>query len=209
MKKVSVLALLFVFVIGVSASFAIGIPGVGKGKSDGAKLKKAEKEFKLADLNASFKKFEGTDCDPYKAAPYKYNVYGDGDVDTFLTSSHKINATVTFSNQLINDLYAKVDKAETKEDLEGLKKDAEFLGSALAPLVAEGTKLVASGAALAKSAPGKFGNLSNAKVLPSLIKDLGGAVKGLKASGDEIKVITDKIAPLVSKIAEKVAGLAG
>ena len=205
MKKVSLLTLVLVFVLGVSLAFAIGLPGK---KGGGAKLKKAEKTLALGDLSAGFKKFEGTDLDPFKAAPYKYNVYGDADIDTFLTSSHKIGATMQFANKLVDDLYKKVDAAEKKEDLDAIQADADNLNKVLAAITADGSKLVASGTALLGSAKDKFTSLSALKALPSLLGDLKKCVDCLKKAGDDAKLMTDKIVPLLEKVKTKAAEFA-
>ena len=204
MRKVTIFTALIVFVLSVSFAF-----GFGLGNLKGT-LKQKEMELKLSDLNAKFKKFEGTDNDPYKDAAYKYNVYGDSEFDTFLTSSHKLGASMTFSNKLMDNLYKGVDAAKEQKDLDAVKADAEMLNSVLGGVAAEATKLIASGTALAKNAPNKFKkNPMDLKVVPALVKDLKGCLDCLKKAGDDAKVLTDKITPLMDKIKEKAASFAG
>jgi len=204
MRKVSLFTILLVFVIGISLSF-----GFGLGKLKGT-LKKAEKELKLGDLNAKFKKFEGTDSDPYKTGALKYNVYGDKDFDGFLTSSHKVSGTVTFANTLMDNLYKGVDAAKDQKELDGVKADAEMLQTVLTDTTTEGAKLAGSGTAMVKKAPNKFkSNPMDLKVVPELVKDLKGATDAVKKAADGAKVLSDKIAPLMQKITEKAKTFAG
>lgn len=203
MKKVTIFTILLIFVVGVTLTFGFGLP-------TGPKLKKAEMTLKLSDMNAAFKSYEGTDLDPFKDAPYKYNVYGDADIDTFMTSSHKIGGSMKFANKLMSELYAKVDAAKDAGELEKVKGEAESLSTVLVGVTADATKLVASGSALVKSAPGKFkGNPMNLTVLPSLLGDLKGCLDCLSGASKDAKTLTDKMGPLMDKIKEKGATFAG
>ena len=205
MRKITIITLLFVFVLGASLALAgFGLPG------GGPKLKAEKKEMKLGDLNAKYAKYEGTDSDPFKDKPYEYNAFGDSEIDTFLSSSHKVSATMQFANLMVNDLYKKVDAAKDAKELETLKADAQMLSGILTAIPADATKLAAAGTGLIKNSPNKFKkNPMNLKVLPELIKDLKGCLDCLKKAGEEAKTLGEKIVPLMSKIKEKAATFAG
>ncbi len=199
MKKVTIFTIFLVFVLGVSLSFAFGIPKVGKGK-----LKKADKTLTLKDIDPKLEKFVGTDADPYKDKPFTFKVYGDPDIDTFIISSNKLSMTSTFGKVMMKDLNAKLDAAKTKDEVSKLEEDAKVLQAIFTSAATEGPKLVTSGTGLVTKVPGKFkSNPKDALLLPKVLTSLKDALAALKISLTDMKGLSAETVKFIGAAAEK------
>jgi len=199
MKKVLLIsALILVFAVGTALAF--GIPGVSK-----SNLKKEVKQLKLTDAAATLKDFEGGDLDPNKAKQVEYTVFNDADFDGFSLSVAKIELIIAFSNNVVADINAKLDKAEKQEDLDALKKNAEAASAALAVIAVEAPKLVDSSKNIISGIKGKvtsdpLGYGKNAKDMYATLEH--GAEVG-KNAPSQIKTLTDNLDEILGKIKTK------
>lgn len=199
MKKVTIFTILLIFVLTVSLSFAFGIPKLGKGK-----LKAADQELTLKDISPKLEKFMGTDSDPFKGEPYKINVYGDNDIDTFILSSHKITMTAKFGKSLMTDLNTKLAAATTKDEIAKLQDDAKVLQEVVMAATADSAKLVSSGTNLITTVPGKIkSNPVDAILLPKVLTSLKDALAALKASVTDITGLTGEIVKFIGEATTK------
>jgi PEGA domain len=168
------------------------------------RLKKVERSFVLEDIDPMFVSLRGTSNDPFQRDSYKYTTFGDSEIDTYLSASHKIHALLLCCNSYLIHLYSAVDVADTKAELDALMSNAERINRLLAPLLPEATKLSAFGALLYNSSVRKFKtNPINLKYLPSLARDLKESSGYLQQAKNDIKVLQDKTSVLISEIDSK------
>jgi hypothetical protein len=201
MKKAGLilLSVSLLLIFGVGTALAIGLPGGLPGKSN---LKKETKSFKLGDVSADLKAFEGTDFDPGKAKPFACNVFGDQEYDTVAIAVTKIDLVTQFAQNVLKDANPKIDAAKEAKDLDAAKKNLEAAQKAAQALAADGAKLTASATSLISNLPGKaksdplgYGaNLADMTGVAKKVPDLVG-----KTLPDTIKQLTDTLTKLTEK----------
>ena len=196
MKKIVVFTVLFAFIF-AGMAFAFKLPGL-KGT-----LKKKEVELKLSDIDPALKDKEGTDMDPFKDKPYKYNVYGDKEFDGFFTSAHKVNAKITYMTYCIADVEKKLDTVKGAEAA-AMQTEMENIAKMATSITGEATSLIGNGQKLISSAPNKFKkNPIDLKESGNLVKDLKASVEALSSAGKGAGDVAKKAPALATKLAEK------
>ncbi|NLH48193.1 MAG: hypothetical protein GX444_06270 [Myxococcales bacterium] len=189
------LALSMITIFAVGTVHAFKLPGGLPGASN---LKKEVKSFKLSDLDADLKEFEGTDFDPAKAAPVACNVFGDADYDKVAVGLAKTNLFIGFANNVLKDANAKIDAATKAEDLDAAKKGLEAAAAAGGKMVPEISAMVPAATSLITNLPGKaksdpLGYGANLADMTKVAKDLPTAAKQLPTTVDELKKAIEKL----------------
>ena len=192
MKKVLLISLLIV-IFAAGSALAWSVPGTG-----GSDLKKKEKKMTLAEANAALKAYEEGEFAP---DPITYIEIGDADFDKFSKTLAKIEVICAFARNVVNDTNTKLDAADSKEELEALKKNVDDATAAVTPLVGEITKLIDQSQKLIDSLKKKL--MTN----PGLLKEVNDVLNRVKKTADEVKLLTEELGSLVEKINQKIAAL--
>jgi hypothetical protein len=201
MKKVTLFTALLILVLGVTFAFGFGM---FKGT-----LKKEVVNLKLGDLNPDFKKFEGTDIDPFKDKPITFNKYNDQSIDAFIGSANKLPATLTFGAKCVADLNSKLAAAKTPEEVQALQKDGEMLLKVMTNVGTEATKLIAAGANLISGLQAKFQkNPMDLKHVKDIATDLKDAIAGLKTVPKDAANTIAGLTTFVAEVTKKAKDLA-
>jgi len=196
------IALIVVMVLGFALTVVFAGPLDGLKGGKGSNLKKEDKTLKLSDLNASLKKYEGTDLDPAKTVKAGYTVFGDADFDKFSASTARVKLALGFANLVVSDANVKVDKVTKKDELNILDENVKAAQDVLKPVTTDAGNLVSSGQSISTSIAGKMksdplGYGANGKAMMDIVNagiETGkNAPPTIKKLGDDLITIAGKL----------------
>jgi hypothetical protein len=202
MKKTLLVVLTLAVLLTAGTALAFNIPGAG----GGSKLKKESKDYKLTDLSADLKSYEGGDLDPVKAKKFTATTFGDAEYDKVAVALTKMDLSIAFADNVLKDFNAKLDRTTSPTDFDMLKKNLETAKKAVDALVADSTKLVSAAQALATSLPSKA--QSDPLGYGANIKEMTDVVKKLPDMAKKLPEIAKSLADAVTKAVEKAKAMA-
>jgi len=194
MRK-TLLIVLALVLLAAGTALAFGLPG-GLGGGPSAK----KNTLTLGQANAGLKPYEGSALAP---AAVEYITIGDADFDDFSLRLAKMQIISGFAARVVDDANAKLDAAQTKEELTKLQENITVATNALQPLVAEGAALIAKAPQLLTNLKSKL--TSNPMLLADVTKVLD--VDKIKAIAEHISKLVTDLTALAGKIKDKLAAL--